>query len=180
MNRLIVSALLGVALIAPAVPAAADSVATASGLSRPAQLWERSSTYVRDKSVRTQIPGKTISEVIDLQNQVKPRLYSVNAASPSATQQATTPATGKSLSYGVAEPTDAAAASSVTTSAPSEQEKVAAGSGIVFSAGQPKVCIDNPRFNPDNDESGPRASEPYTDSTPYAGTPTAALSAACR
>ncbi|UFP92832.1 hypothetical protein [Gloeobacter morelensis] len=51
--------------------------------------------------------------------------------------------------------------------------------GVVFSPGA-EQCIDNPRFNPDNDESGPRASEPYTDSTPYAGTATALASVNCR
>jgi len=36
-----------------------------------------------------------------------------------------------------------------------------------------KTCIDNPRFNPDNDEDGPRASNPETVSSPYVSTPTA-------
>ncbi|UFP97115.1 hypothetical protein [Gloeobacter morelensis] len=46
--------------------------------------------------------------------------------------------------------------------------------------GNPPLCIDNPRIDPDNDKNGPRATESASDATPYAGTPGAAVSTVCR
>ncbi|UFP94953.1 hypothetical protein [Gloeobacter morelensis] len=54
-----------------------------------------------------------------------------------------------------------------------QADKQAASGSIVF--GDEKKCVDNPRFNPDNDENGPRASESWSDSTPYVGTSSAGL-----
>ncbi|WP_164928752.1 hypothetical protein [Gloeobacter violaceus] len=48
---------------------------------------------------------------------------------------------------------------------------------VVFAAGL--ECIDNPKFHPANDGNGPRASESYSDSTPYAATPAILASEAC-
>ncbi|AGY60282.1 hypothetical protein [Gloeobacter kilaueensis] len=36
-------------------------------------------------------------------------------------------------------------------------------------------CVDNPKVNPNNDHSGPRASEEHSDATPHAGTPSVKL-----
>jgi hypothetical protein len=59
-----------------------------------------------------------------------------------------------------------------TAPASTSQNQVNTTSRTVGQSGE-KTCIDNPRFNPDNDEDGPRASNPETVSSPYVSTPTA-------
>jgi len=45
--------------------------------------------------------------------------------------------------------------------------------GVSVTRQQSEPCIDNPRFNFNNDEDGPRASSDETMSSPYASTPLA-------
>ncbi|BAC87965.1 hypothetical protein [Gloeobacter violaceus] len=185
MNRLFVSALLGIALVAPTAALAGEvagggSIVFASGQSRPAELWERANTYVRDKSVRTHIPGRTIAEVVDLQKQVKASQVQPVASAPTAAVAEAEPAKAQFLGNTIAAEPIAQAAQPKQDTKTAELDELATSGSIIFSPGKQQPCIDNPRFNPDNDESGPRASEPYSDSTPYAGTPAVASGAACR